>query len=220
MLVCKLFSSYFYYCTFQYQGLLDAFFPIFLCILLFYNPESGSHKHHCHFVQFCLQTLLHVVTMMGSVAFYFIFSLIYNATCVLCNPPTNPYWIMERQLSDPIFYLLCLITPVIALLPRFEWCAVFLSVFFVWICRYLSEKTVIILICIDKWYVGHMCCTGKSDQCGSQVFSTWTINLFGYITLDKSFYIYCFCFPIRENFLSGLVQSLTGMNLLHKCLLS
>nr|XP_021144917.1 probable phospholipid-transporting ATPase VB [Columba livia]XP_021144918.1 probable phospholipid-transporting ATPase VB [Columba livia]XP_021144920.1 probable phospholipid-transporting ATPase VB [Columba livia]XP_021144921.1 probable phospholipid-transporting ATPase VB [Columba livia]XP_021144922.1 probable phospholipid-transporting ATPase VB [Columba livia]XP_021144923.1 probable phospholipid-transporting ATPase VB [Columba livia] len=64
-------------------------------------------------------TLLHVVTMMGSVAFYFIFSLIYNATCVLCNPPTNPYWIMERQLSDPIFYLLCLITPVIALLPRF-----------------------------------------------------------------------------------------------------
>ncbi|KAK2510221.1 Atp10b [Columba guinea] len=65
-------------------------------------------------------TLLHVVTMMGSVAFYFIFSLIYNATCVLCNPPTNPYWIMERQLSDPIFYLLCLITPVIALLPRIE----------------------------------------------------------------------------------------------------
>ncbi|XP_071670893.1 phospholipid-transporting ATPase VB isoform X2 [Patagioenas fasciata] len=64
-------------------------------------------------------TLLHVVTMIGSVAFYFIFSLIYNATCVLCNPPTNPYWIMERQLSDPIFYLLCLITPVIALLPRF-----------------------------------------------------------------------------------------------------
>ncbi|XP_035758374.1 probable phospholipid-transporting ATPase VB [Egretta garzetta] len=64
-------------------------------------------------------TMFHLVTMMGSVVFYLIFSLIYNAACVVCNPPTNPYWIMEQQLSDPTFYLLCLITPVIALLPRF-----------------------------------------------------------------------------------------------------
>ncbi|GAB0196073.1 phospholipid-transporting ATPase VB [Grus japonensis] len=64
-------------------------------------------------------TLFHVVTMIGSVVFYLVFSLIYNAVCVACNPPTNPYWIMEKQLSDPTFYLLCLITPVVALLPRF-----------------------------------------------------------------------------------------------------
>ncbi|KGL88978.1 putative phospholipid-transporting ATPase VB [Charadrius vociferus] len=64
-------------------------------------------------------TLFHVVTMIGSVVFYLIFSVIYNAACVVCNPPTNPYWIMEKQLSDPTFYLLCFITPVIALLPRF-----------------------------------------------------------------------------------------------------
>ncbi|KAM7100680.1 phospholipid-transporting ATPase VB [Ciconia maguari] len=64
-------------------------------------------------------TLFHVVTMIGSVVFYLVFSLIYNAACVVCNPPTSPYWIMEKQLSDPTFYLLCLITPVIALLPRF-----------------------------------------------------------------------------------------------------
>ncbi|XP_051487523.1 phospholipid-transporting ATPase VB [Apus apus] len=64
-------------------------------------------------------TLFHWITMIGSVVFYLVFSLIYNATCVVCNPPTNPYWVMEKQLSDPTFYLLCLITPVIALLPRF-----------------------------------------------------------------------------------------------------
>lgn len=64
-------------------------------------------------------TMLQLCTMICSVALYFIFSLIYNAFCLVCNPPTNPYWIMERQLKDPIFYLLCLITPVIALLPRF-----------------------------------------------------------------------------------------------------
>ncbi|XP_068061762.1 phospholipid-transporting ATPase VB isoform X2 [Anomalospiza imberbis] len=64
-------------------------------------------------------TVLQLVTMICSVAVYLIFSIIYNAACLLCSPPTNPYWIMERQLKDPIFYLLCLITPVIALLPRF-----------------------------------------------------------------------------------------------------
>lgn len=58
--------------------------------------------------------------MIGSVVFYLVFTVIYNAACVVCNPPTNPYWIMEKQLSDPTFYLLCLLTPVIALLPRFE----------------------------------------------------------------------------------------------------
>uniref|UniRef100_A0A8C3BHM9 Phospholipid-transporting ATPase n=1 Tax=Cairina moschata TaxID=8855 RepID=A0A8C3BHM9_CAIMO len=64
-------------------------------------------------------TLFHWITIIGSVVIYFVFSLIYNAACVVCNPPTNPYWIMEKQLLEPTFYLLCLITPVIALLPRF-----------------------------------------------------------------------------------------------------
>ncbi|XP_063269745.1 phospholipid-transporting ATPase VB isoform X1 [Prinia subflava] len=64
-------------------------------------------------------TVLQLVTMICSVVLYLIFSVTYNAACLVCNPPTNPYWIMERQLKDPIFYLLCLITPVMALLPRF-----------------------------------------------------------------------------------------------------
>ncbi|KFV70550.1 putative phospholipid-transporting ATPase VB [Dryobates pubescens] len=64
-------------------------------------------------------TLFHLVTMVCSVLFYLIFSLIYNAVCVVCNPPTNPHWIMEKQFSEPTFWLLCLITPLIALLPRF-----------------------------------------------------------------------------------------------------
>lgn len=148
------------------MDLLDMFFLILLCILLSYT-QSQSHEHPCHFLQFCLQTLFHVVTMIGSVVFYLVFSLIYNAVCVACNPPTNPYWIMEKQLSDPTFYLLCLITPVVALLPRFEWCTVFLSLFLLWICRHLSE--IKIMVPIDMKGVGHRCCTGIGDQCGSQV---------------------------------------------------
>ncbi|OXB57983.1 hypothetical protein ASZ78_000860, partial [Callipepla squamata] len=64
-------------------------------------------------------TLFHWITIIGSLVIYLAFSLIYNAVCVACNPPTNPYWIMEKQLSEPIFYLLCVITPAIALLPRY-----------------------------------------------------------------------------------------------------
>lgn len=86
-----------------------------LSLSLLSHTQSGSHWH-----LLCLQTVLQLVVMICSVAFYLIFSIIYNAACLLCSPPTNPYWIMERQLKDPIFYLLCLITPVIALLPRFE----------------------------------------------------------------------------------------------------
>uniref|UniRef100_A0A8C8VG02 Phospholipid-transporting ATPase n=1 Tax=Pelusios castaneus TaxID=367368 RepID=A0A8C8VG02_9SAUR len=64
-------------------------------------------------------TCFHWITMIGSVLLYFLFSAVYNAVCVVCNEPTSPYWIMEDQLSDPSFYLVCFITPVIALLPRY-----------------------------------------------------------------------------------------------------
>ncbi|XP_030428907.1 probable phospholipid-transporting ATPase VB isoform X2 [Gopherus evgoodei] len=64
-------------------------------------------------------TCFHWITMIGSVLLYFTFSTIYNAVCVVCNEPTSPFWLMEDQLSDPSFYLVCFITPVIALLPRY-----------------------------------------------------------------------------------------------------
>ncbi|KAL8211696.1 UNVERIFIED_CONTAM: hypothetical protein K2H54_013816 [Gekko kuhli] len=64
-------------------------------------------------------TLFHGMTIIGSILLYFIFSTIYNAACIVCNHPTNPYWIMEMQFSNPTFYLICLLTPTVALLPRF-----------------------------------------------------------------------------------------------------
>ncbi|KAJ4946251.1 hypothetical protein JOQ06_023919 [Pogonophryne albipinna] len=64
-------------------------------------------------------TVVHRVTMLGSVALYFIVTLAYSAMCVTCNPPSNPYWILHSQMADPMFYLLCIITTVVALLPRY-----------------------------------------------------------------------------------------------------
>uniref|UniRef100_A0A8C3VUG9 Phospholipid-transporting ATPase n=1 Tax=Catagonus wagneri TaxID=51154 RepID=A0A8C3VUG9_9CETA len=64
-------------------------------------------------------TIIHGLVLLGSFLMYFVLSLVYNATCVTCNSPTNPYWVMEGQLSDPTFYLVCFLTPVVALLPRY-----------------------------------------------------------------------------------------------------
>ncbi|GAB5567167.1 phospholipid-transporting ATPase VB isoform X1 [Prionailurus iriomotensis] len=64
-------------------------------------------------------TIIHGLVLAGSFLMYFVVSLVYNAICINCNSPTNPYWVMESQLSDPTFYLICFVTPVTALLPRY-----------------------------------------------------------------------------------------------------
>ncbi|XP_008585414.1 PREDICTED: probable phospholipid-transporting ATPase VB [Galeopterus variegatus] len=64
-------------------------------------------------------TVIHGLVLLGSFLLYFTVSLLYNATCITCSSPSNPYWVMERQLSDPTVYLVCFLTPVVALLPRY-----------------------------------------------------------------------------------------------------
>ncbi|XP_033891147.2 phospholipid-transporting ATPase VD-like isoform X1 [Acipenser ruthenus] len=64
-------------------------------------------------------TWIHVVILIGSGLFYFVFALIFSATCVTCNSPANPFGIMEQYMSDPVFYLVCVLTTIVALLPRF-----------------------------------------------------------------------------------------------------
>ncbi|XP_066523155.1 phospholipid-transporting ATPase VB isoform X2 [Hoplias malabaricus] len=64
-------------------------------------------------------TVVHWVIMVGSVLIYFIVSLAFTALCISCNPPSDPYWLMQEQLADPVFYLVCILTTVVALLPRY-----------------------------------------------------------------------------------------------------
>lgn len=64
------------------------------------------------------QTLVHWVVMTGSVVLYFSMTLVYSALCVTCNPPSNPYWLFQEQMTDPVFYLVCFLSTVVALLPR------------------------------------------------------------------------------------------------------
>ncbi|KAK1175311.1 putative phospholipid-transporting ATPase VD isoform X1 [Acipenser oxyrinchus oxyrinchus] len=74
-------------------------------------------------------TWIHAVILIGSGLFYFVFALIFSATCVTCNSPANPIGIMEKYMSDLVFYLVCVLTTIVALLPRFVYRCV-QSIFF------------------------------------------------------------------------------------------
>ncbi|XP_063475562.1 phospholipid-transporting ATPase VD isoform X4 [Symphalangus syndactylus] len=65
------------------------------------------------------ETWIHLLVITGSILSYFLFAIVFGAMCVTCNPPSNPYWIMQEHMLDPVFYLVCILTTSIALLPRF-----------------------------------------------------------------------------------------------------
>ncbi|XP_051023586.1 phospholipid-transporting ATPase VB [Acomys russatus] len=117
-------------------SMADAFYQSLICFFIPYLTYRGSDIDVFTFgtpintislttillhqaMEMKTWTILHGLVLLGSFLMYFVVSLIYNATCVTCNSPTNPYWVMERQLSDPTFYLVCLLTPAVALLPRY-----------------------------------------------------------------------------------------------------
>ncbi|XP_070816993.1 phospholipid-transporting ATPase VA [Chaetodon trifascialis] len=64
-------------------------------------------------------TWMNWLSITFSIALFFTVALCYNASCPTCYSPSNPYWTMQRLLQDPLFYLLCVITPITALLPRY-----------------------------------------------------------------------------------------------------
>ncbi|KAM6475804.1 phospholipid-transporting ATPase VB [Liasis olivaceus] len=117
-------------------AILDAFYQSLICFFIPYLAYQDSDIDVFSFgtivntaalltilfhqaLEIQMWTLFHGITIIGSILLYFIFSSIYNATCVLCNHPTNPYWIMEMAFSEPSFYFTIVIVPVTALLPRY-----------------------------------------------------------------------------------------------------
>ncbi|XP_062899271.1 phospholipid-transporting ATPase VD-like isoform X1 [Mobula hypostoma] len=116
-------------------SILDAFYQSFVCFFVPYFAYSGSDVDIYTFgtpinttmlfiiflhliIEGKTWTWIHWTVMFGSLLFYFVFALIFSGTCVNCNPPSNPYWIMEYQLAQPLFYLVCILSTLVALLPR------------------------------------------------------------------------------------------------------
>uniref|UniRef100_A0A8C2CSJ9 Phospholipid-transporting ATPase n=1 Tax=Cyprinus carpio TaxID=7962 RepID=A0A8C2CSJ9_CYPCA len=115
-------------------AILDAFYQSLVCFFIPYWTYNGSDIGIFAFgtpmntvslftiilhlaIEIKSWTAVHWVIMIGSVLVYFIVTLAYSAICISCNPPSDPYWIMHKQMADPMFYLVCILTTVVALLP-------------------------------------------------------------------------------------------------------
>lgn len=121
------FPSFLSWCRFQpwcsEYFLLNLLHPLepFRKILVFHFvwTHNASKVQNCKIILICFfQTWLHLSSCVFSIALFFIVALIYNISCPICYPPSNPYWTMEKLMGEPVFYLTCLISPVVALLPR------------------------------------------------------------------------------------------------------
>lgn len=116
--------------------LLDAFYQSLVCFFVPYYTYQGSDIDIFAFgnplntaalfiillhlvIESKSLTWIHMLVIVGSILCYFLFALAFGAMCVTCNPPSNPYWIMQAHMLDPVFYLVCVLTTCIALLPRF-----------------------------------------------------------------------------------------------------
>ncbi|XP_037685659.1 probable phospholipid-transporting ATPase VD isoform X3 [Choloepus didactylus] len=116
--------------------LLDAFYQSLVCFFVPYYTYQGSDIDIFTFgnplntaalfiillhlvIESKSLTWIHMLVIVGSISSYFFFALTFGAMCVTCNPPSNPYWIMQEHMLDPMFYLVCVLTTCIALLPRF-----------------------------------------------------------------------------------------------------
>ncbi|MED6270353.1 hypothetical protein CHARACLAT_009327, partial [Characodon lateralis] len=117
-------------------SILDAFYQSLVCFFIPYLAYQDSDVDIFTFgtplntvalftillhlaIEIKSWTVVHWIIMLGSVALYFIVTLAYSAVCVTCNPPSNPYWILQSQMADPMFYLICTLSTVVALLPRY-----------------------------------------------------------------------------------------------------
>ncbi|KAK1791533.1 hypothetical protein P4O66_013537, partial [Electrophorus voltai] len=125
--------------------MLDAFYQSLVCFFIPYFTYAGSDIGLFSFgspinssalliilfhqvIESRTLTWLHVAVLVGSALFYYIFCLAFSVTCVTCNSPTNPFGIESRLMSEPLYYCVCGITVVVALLPRVLYRVLFNSI--------------------------------------------------------------------------------------------
>ncbi|XP_059208889.1 probable phospholipid-transporting ATPase VD [Centropristis striata] len=114
---------------------LDAFYQSLICYFVPYFAYAGSSVSELSFgspinasalliillhqvIESHTLTWIHVLVLVLSGASYFGFVLFFSWFCVTCSPPTNPVGVESHQMSQPLFYIVCALTTVAALLPR------------------------------------------------------------------------------------------------------
>uniref|UniRef100_A0A4W6EVR0 Phospholipid-transporting ATPase n=1 Tax=Lates calcarifer TaxID=8187 RepID=A0A4W6EVR0_LATCA len=113
---------------------LDAFYQSLICFFVPYFALAGSDIGELSFgspinasalliilLHQVLEshTWIHALVLVLSGASYFGFVLLFSVSCVTCSPPTNPVGVEALHMSQPLFYIICAVTTVTALLPRY-----------------------------------------------------------------------------------------------------
>uniref|UniRef100_A0A667XDG1 Phospholipid-transporting ATPase n=1 Tax=Myripristis murdjan TaxID=586833 RepID=A0A667XDG1_9TELE len=115
--------------------ILDGFYQSLICFFVPYFTYAGSDIGDLSFgspintsalliillhqvIESHTLTWLHGIVLLGSGVSYFAFVLLLSLWCVTCSPPTNPLGVETLQMSQPLFYMVCALTTVVALLPR------------------------------------------------------------------------------------------------------
>ncbi|KAM9354543.1 phospholipid-transporting ATPase VD [Pholidichthys leucotaenia] len=126
----KVYAPYMFWIT-----VLDAFYQSLVCFFLPYCAYAGSDVGVLSFgspintsalfiillhqvIESNTLTWIHMVVLLISGGLYFTFVLLFSIICITCNPPTNPLGVETHQMSQAVFYAVCAITTVTALLPR------------------------------------------------------------------------------------------------------
>uniref|UniRef100_A0A8C2GCI2 Phospholipid-transporting ATPase n=1 Tax=Cyprinus carpio TaxID=7962 RepID=A0A8C2GCI2_CYPCA len=104
-----------------YQSLICFFIPYFAYVdsdvdLFTWGTPITTLALFTILLHLGIETKTWVINVSSTL--FFTVALCYNASCPTCFSPSNTYWIMQKLLGDPIFYLLCVVTPIAALLPR------------------------------------------------------------------------------------------------------
>uniref|UniRef100_A0A4W3IC05 Phospholipid-transporting ATPase n=1 Tax=Callorhinchus milii TaxID=7868 RepID=A0A4W3IC05_CALMI len=117
-------------------SILDAFYQSLICFFVSYFTYFDSECDIYSFgspintaalfmilmhlmIEGKTWTRIHWIIMVVSVLLYFVVGLSFGANCVNCNPPSNPLGIFQNEMTKPLFYLICVISVVAALLPRY-----------------------------------------------------------------------------------------------------
>uniref|UniRef100_A0A8C4HBY9 Phospholipid-transporting ATPase n=1 Tax=Dicentrarchus labrax TaxID=13489 RepID=A0A8C4HBY9_DICLA len=127
----KVYVPYMFWVT-----VLDAFYQSLVCFFVPYFALAGSDVGALSFgspinasalliillhqvIESRTLTWIHMLVLVLSGGSYFGFVLLFSLFCVSCSPPTNPLGVETLQMSQPLFYIVCALTTVMALLPRY-----------------------------------------------------------------------------------------------------
>ncbi|XP_055080751.1 phospholipid-transporting ATPase VB [Periophthalmus magnuspinnatus] len=115
-----------------WMSMLDAFYQSLVAFFVPYYTYRGSNIDIFSFgtplntislftillhlsIEIKAWTFVHVIVIVGSVLLYFGVTLAYGFMYL----NYSGFWTLQTQMADPMFYLVCLIATVIALLPRY-----------------------------------------------------------------------------------------------------